>query len=116
MRFRDVYYVSRLKKNLILVSTIEDRGLEVLFSDGCVYILPMGPNFTSAKVIGTRIGKLYKLDFQPMAALMSSGGSEEHLCELWHRRMVHLHHGALRVLREIVTGLPDFNTEHQELC
>lgn len=30
--------------------------------------------------------------------------------------MGHLHHGALRVLREIVTGLLDFSTEHQELC
>ena len=64
----------------------------------------------------TRIGKLYKLDFQPMAALVSSEGSEEHLCELWHRRMAHLHHGALRILREIATGLPQFNTDQQELC
>ena len=31
LRFRDVYYVPGLKKNLISVSTIEDRGLEVLF-------------------------------------------------------------------------------------
>ena len=52
-----------------------------------------------------------------MSALMSSNNSsEEQLCQLWHRRMSHLHHGALRVLREIVTGLPKFNTDHQELC
>ena len=81
-----------------------------------MYILPKGANFASAKVIGTRVGKLYKLEFQPMAALVSSGGSEEHLCELWHRRMAHLHHGALRILREIVTGLPQFNTNQQGLC
>jgi hypothetical protein len=30
--------------------------------------------------------------------------------------MAHLHHGALRVLREMVTGVPDFNSEHHELC
>ena len=30
--------------------------------------------------------------------------------------MAHLHHGALRVLREIVTGLPQFGAEHQEVC
>jgi transposase InsO family protein len=30
--------------------------------------------------------------------------------------MAHLHHGALRILREIVTGVPDFSTEHQEVC
>lgn len=65
LRFRDVYYVPGLKKNLISILTIEDRGLEVLFRGGRVYILPKGASFASAKVIGTRIGKLYKLDFSP---------------------------------------------------
>jgi hypothetical protein len=37
-------------------------------------------------------------------------------CELWHRRMAHLHHGALRSLREIVMSMPQFNVEHQEVC
>ena len=106
LRFRDVYYVPGLKKNLISVSTIEDKGLEVLFRGGHVYILPKGANFASAKVIGTRIGNLYKLDFQPMAASVSSGGNEERLCEHWHRRMAHLHQRDVRILREIVTGLP----------
>ena len=67
-------------------------------------------------MIGTRCGKLYRLDFHPISALMSSDGSESHLCELWHKRMAHLHHGALQVLREIVIGLPQFDTEHQEVC
>jgi hypothetical protein len=31
-------------------------------------------------------------------------------------RMIHLHHGALGVLREMVTGVPDFSSEHYELC
>jgi transposase InsO family protein len=38
------------------------------------------------------------------------------MAKLWHRRMKHLHHGALKVLKEIVTGLPDFSTEHHEVC
>ena len=37
LRFRDVYYVPRLMKNLISVSTIKDKGLEVLFRDGRVH-------------------------------------------------------------------------------
>jgi hypothetical protein len=36
--------------------------------------------------------------------------------ELWNRRMTHLHHGALKVLKDIVTGLPYFSTEHHEVC
>jgi hypothetical protein len=38
------------------------------------------------------------------------------MAELWHRRMAHVHHGALNVLKEIVIGLPDFNTKHHEVC
>jgi hypothetical protein len=30
--------------------------------------------------------------------------------------MAHLHYGALRSLREIVIGLPQFGIEHQEVC
>jgi hypothetical protein len=30
--------------------------------------------------------------------------------------MTHLHDGALRVLREMVTGVPDFSSEHHDLC
>ena len=107
-----MYYVPGLRKNLISVSTIEDRGFEVRFREGCVYILPRGVNFASTKVIGTQCGKLYRLDFQPIATLMRSDSSESHVCELWHMRMAHLHDGALRVLREIVTGLPQFEIEH----
>ena len=90
-----MYYVPGLRKNLISVSTIEDKGFEVRFREGRVYILPREANFALAKVIGTRCGKLYRLDFQPLSALMSSESSESHLCELWHRRVAHLHHGTL---------------------
>ena len=63
LRFRDVYYVPGLRKNLISVSTIKDRGFEVRFHEGRVYILPRGASFASTKVIGTQCGKLYRLDF-----------------------------------------------------
>jgi hypothetical protein len=115
MLVRDVLYVPGLKKNLISVSTIEDRGYELVFRDGQVLLYPKGSSITSAKVIGIRHEKLYKLMFQPARALIHSTNNSD-LCELWHRRMAHLHHGALKILREIVTGVPDFSTEHQEVC
>jgi hypothetical protein len=115
MLLREVLYVPGLKKNLVSVSAIEERGYEVLFRDGQVLLFPKVSNITLTKVIGTRHEKLYKLMFQPESALSHSTSNND-LCELWHMRMVHLHHGALRILREIVTGLPDFSTEHQELC
>jgi len=30
--------------------------------------------------------------------------------------MGHLHHGALRILRETVTGVPILSTEHDDIC
>ena len=36
--------------------------------------------------------------------------------ELWHRRMGHIHHGALKLLREIVTGVPEVSIEHDDVC
>jgi hypothetical protein len=109
--FRNVLYVSGLKKNLISVSSIQDRGLEVSFRGTEILIHPKGSNVTYAIVIGMREGNLYRLFFQPLYALMSSSSSSQ-LCEIWHRRMAHLHHGALRSLRQIVTGMQRFNIEH----
>jgi transposase InsO family protein len=115
MLLNDVLYVPGLKKNLISISTIEERSYEVLFCDGQVLLFPKGSNITSAKVIGTRHDKLYKLMFHPASALFHSTNISD-LCELWHRRMAHFHHGALGILREIVTRVLEFSTEHQELC
>jgi hypothetical protein len=115
MLLRNVLYVPGLKKNLISVSTIEERGYEVSFRDGQVLLFPKGSSITSDKAIGTQHEKLYKLIFQPASALFHTTNDSDPY-ELWHRRMAHSHHGALRILREIVTGVPNFNTKHQELC
>jgi hypothetical protein len=42
--------------------------------------------------------------------------TSENLCELWHRMMGHLHHRALPLLRQMVTGLSDFSLDHQGVC
>jgi hypothetical protein len=116
MTLTEVLYVLGLKKNLVLVSTIEEKGYEVMFHDGKVLLFPRGSSITSAKVIGTRHERLYKFLFQPVRALIHSTSNNNDLCEIWHKRMAHLHHGAFRVLREMVTGVPDFSSEHHELC
>jgi hypothetical protein len=61
--FRDVLYVPGLKKNLILVSTLQDRGLEVSFRGTEVLIHPKGSCLTLWQVIGVRDGKLFRLFF-----------------------------------------------------
>jgi hypothetical protein len=116
MTLTKVIYVPGLKKNLVSVSTIEEKGYEVLFRDGQVLLFPRGSSITSAKVIVTRHERLYKFLFQPVRALIYSTSSSGDLCEIWHRRMAHLHHGSLRVLREMVTRVPYFSSERHELC
>jgi hypothetical protein len=114
--FIDVLFVPGMKKNLISVSTLQDRGLEVLFRGTEVLIYPRGDSIDSGQVIGAREGDLYWLLFQPLHALVASSVNNGQLCELWHRRMGHLHHGALGGLGEIVTGVPQFSLEHQDVC
>ena len=48
-------------------------------------------------------------------ALIGSHGDKD-LNELWHKRMGHLHHGALIILRSTVTGVPDLSTEGDDVC
>ena len=80
MNLRDVLFVPGLKKNLISVSMIEDRGLGVTFLDGNVRVFTKNVGPYSSYTIGVRCGKLYKLLFQPQHALTHSRNSE--LCEL----------------------------------
>jgi hypothetical protein len=101
--FRDVLFVPGLKKNLISVSTLQHKGLEVSFRGTKVLIHLKGSSITCGKVIGVRDGKLYILLFQPLHALTTSSDNNSQLCERWHQRMDHLHHGTLGALREIVT-------------
>ena len=96
-------YVLGLTKNLISVSTLEDKGYQVKFHDHRVYIRPKGSDRSLDRVIGRRSGKVYKLHFKLAKALVSSENSQG---ELWHRRMAHLHHGALRNLRQLVIRVP----------
>ena len=87
---------------------IEDRGLGVSFLDGNVCVFPKIVRPSASYTIGVRCGKLYKLLFHPQHDLVHSNNIE--LCELWYRRMAHLHHPNLRILRYMVTGFPEFST------
>jgi transposase InsO family protein len=100
-----------MTKNLISISVLQDKGYDVLFRGPKVYIQPRGSK--QAKMIGIRSRKLYRLQFESPQALISNN---KDMGELWHRRMAHLHHGALNVLKEIVTGLPELSTEHSDVC
>ena len=108
MSFTNELYVPRLTMNLIVVSTLEDRGFQAKFQDHRLYIIPKGSDRSLDQVIGRRSRKVYRLHFEPAKALVSSGNSQG---ELWHRRMAHLHHGALKHLRQTVIGVSQVQEE-----
>ena len=37
-------------------------------------------------------------------------------CELWHRRISHIHYKALPIVSKVVTGLPEIWIEHEGVC
>jgi transposase InsO family protein len=106
-----VLYVPGMTKNLISVLSLKDKGYDVSFRGDKVYIQPRGSR--QAKMIGIRSCKLYRLQFESPEALVTN---TKDMGELWHRRMSHLHHGAVNVFKEIVTGLPELSTEHNDVC
>ena len=51
---------------------------------------------------------LYKLEVDDCASLSTKAElvQSQDIGELWHRQLGHLHHGALKIMQQISTGLP----------
>ena len=95
---KDFMHVPGLKKNLISVAMLEDKGYDVVFSKGKAFLHHKTTGQT--KRIGIRVKNLYQLQVYGCAAKegKSEGVVSRDEGELWHRRLDHLHHGALKIL------------------
>jgi hypothetical protein len=76
---------------------MEDKGYELNFGEGR-FIHPEVVSPDIAVRIGVRDANLYRLQGQPTHVLLHT---TESLCDLWHMRMGHLHHGALPTMTEV---------------
>ena len=94
-------HVPGLKKNLVSVAMFEDRGYVVVFNDGKYF--PQHKTIGIAKKIGIRVNNIYKLDVDGCATLMGKAD------KVVSRDEGELHHGALKVMKQISTGLPKGN-------
>jgi hypothetical protein len=105
---QDVLYIIELKKHFLSVSAMEDRGFFVTFQRGeeLVRLEKASPN--NAVVVWVKEGTLYRLQGNLVQDLVHDS---DILCELWHRRLGHLHYRALSILRGIITSLPEFSIE-----
>ena len=110
---KDVLFVQGLKKNLLSISALEDKGFRVAFVDGQVLLWPKSSSIDLATVIGVREGGLYKLKGHPEQALVHNSISSN---EPRHRRLAHTNYRSLLVLSKMVTCLPDMQVEHDGVC
>ena len=98
LTLKNVMHVPRLTKNLVSISMLEDRDYDVIFSKGKVFLRHIATG--QVKKIGIRVQNLYKIEVEDCATLSSKEKKmlSRDVSELWHRRLGHLHHGALKIL------------------
>jgi hypothetical protein len=112
MKMKEVLYVPCLKKNLLSISALDNKGFREAFIDGQVLMWPRGKTLADAVVIGVEEG-LYKLKRHSDSAMVHDIVNPS---ELWHRRFAHLHYKALPVVSKMVTGLPEIQAEPDGVC
>jgi len=111
-----VKYVPRLKKNLVSVAILEEKGYDVVFSKGKAFLRHIATGQT--KRIRIRVKNLYKLEVDDCVALSSKVElvQSQDIGELWHRWLGHLYHGALKIMQYISIGLPKGKLEQVDTC
>ena len=104
MKMKDVLYVPGLKKNLLCISALYNKGFKVSFINGEVIMWPRGKSLEDQSVIGTEKGGLYKMKGHSEATLIHDTKSP---CEIWHKRLAHINYKALPHVNKVVTCLPN---------
>ena len=113
LHIEEILLVPGLKKNLISIVVLEDKGFRVTFTDGKALLCPKDKDLSSTIVIGIRERGLYKVLGHSIQALVRE---EANPSELWHLRFGHLHYRALLSLQKMVTGMPVLHFEHNGIC
>jgi len=90
---------------------MEDKGYKITFSDGKVCIWKN--NVKDAFTLGFSVDSLYQVDGSPLGVMSCDTTFQS---ELWHRRFAHLHYKALPDVRQMVTGMPEFQVEKEGVC
>jgi hypothetical protein len=113
MKIKDVLLIPRLRKNLLSISSLEEKGFKISFVDGEVLMWKKGKAFNDEIVIGVQEGFLYKLKGHSETTLVHNIVNP---CELCHKRLDHLHYKALPIMSKMVTGLLEIQVDHEGIC
>jgi len=77
----DVMYVPGLKKNLVSIFSLEDKGMRVTFIRGKVLSWTMKYCMRDAFTLRSRIEGLYRVNGRPVRVILHDSN---HQSELWH--------------------------------
>ena len=113
MKMKDVLYVPGLKKNLLSISSLDKKGFRVAFVDGKFLMWTKAKTIDDVVEIGVEEGGLYNLKGHADLALETSTINP---CELWYRRLAHIHYKSLPIVSKVVIGLPEIHIEHEVVC
>ena len=80
LHLNDVLYVPGMKRNLVFISALEDKGYRVTFADGNVLAWHKNSSMNTTKVVGVREENLYHLGTLPSQALLHDSTN---INELW---------------------------------
>ena len=90
---------------------MEDKGYKVTFSDGKVRVSKN--NVKDAFTLGFLVDSLYQVDGSLLGVMSCDTTLQS---ELWHQRFAHLHYKALPDVRQMVTGMSEFQVEKEGVC
>eukprot|EP00253_Pinus_taeda_P002410 PITA_02410 len=108
VHLQEVLYVLDLKKNLVSILTMEDKGFKLAFIDGKLRVWKR--NFKEAFTLGFKVDSLYHVGRSPLGDMPCDTSLQ---VELWHRRFAYLHYKALPDARKMVIGMFEFKIEHE---
>jgi hypothetical protein len=109
----EVLYVPGLKKNLLSIAILEDKGYWVIFKDIKTLLWAKGSHLSTTKPIGTRSGGLHVMSGQSVQELAHDVTSSS---DLWHKRLGNLHYKSLLDLQSMVCGMPSISLSKNEIC
>jgi len=116
LTIQNVLLVEGLKHNLLSISQLCDKGLQVTFQPEICLISSEDSRHTH--LVGKRVNNVYMLDLNCINSDINCLITKCDETWLWHRRIAHIHmHHLNRIAsKELVIGLPKLKFEKDKVC
>jgi hypothetical protein len=103
LQLDEVLYVPGMKRNLVFIAALEDKGYKITFSEGRFLAWHKDSHIIYSKVIGVQENNLYRLTIKPTQAFLHETII---LSELWNIILAHIHYRDIPALGKMITCLP----------